>query len=75
MMEEKIAEPNQKETASLNTLSRIFDIPLWTLRKYASERRFPGIIKRGRNVYVDLKKFRAWLYEGEVQIEKGGKHK
>ncbi len=74
-MEEKIAEANQKETVSLNTLSQIFDIPLWTLRKYASERRFPGIIKRGRNVYVDIKKFRAWLYKGEVKIENGGKHK
>lgn len=53
----KVEFDGKKETASLNTLSKMFDIPLWSLRKWASQRKFPGIIKRGKSVYVDVEKF------------------
>lgn len=57
----------EKETNDLKGISEQFSIPLWTLRKWASERRFPGIIVVGkRRIYVDVKKFREWLYEGEI---------
>ena len=55
------------EVTDLRGLSVKFGIPLWTLRKWASERKFPGIIKNGRRVYVDILKFRNWFYEGELE--------
>jgi len=54
------------ECLSLRGLSERFSIPLWTLRKWAAERKFPGIIMRGRKIYVDIDKFREWFYEGEL---------
>ena len=54
------------ETISLRGLSERFSIPLWTLRKWAAKRQFPGIIKKGRKIYVDIDKFRKWFYEGEL---------
>jgi len=57
-----------RETKDLKGISEQFSIPLWTLRKWASERRFPGIIKVGeRRLYIDLKKFREWFYSGEIE--------
>ena len=56
----------KQELAKLKTLSEQFDIPLWTLRKWASERRFPGIIKLGRSVKVDISLFRQWIFEHRV---------
>jgi len=55
------------EVTDLRGLSVRFGVPLWTLRKWASERKFPGIIKTGRRVYVDISKFRNWFYEGELE--------
>jgi len=57
----------QKKTMKLETLSQTYDIPLWTIRKWASERRFPGIIKKGRSVYVDKGKFHDWFYKDEIK--------
>lgn len=56
------------ECLSLRGLSERFSIPLWTLRKWAAERKFPGIIKKGRKIYVDISKFRTWFYEDEIDI-------
>lgn len=52
-------------TARLERVSELYDVPLWTLRKWASQRRFPGIIRKkgGRRIYVDLKKFDDWFRE------------
>jgi len=59
---------NQKqETVQLKTLSKMFDIPLWTLRAWASKRTFPGIIKRNRSLYVVVERFREWFYKDEVK--------
>ena len=54
------------ETARLETISQIFDIPLSTLRKWASQRKFPGIIKLGRSVRVDVPVFRTWINDHRV---------
>jgi len=53
----------RKVTARLETLSEMYDIPLWTLRKLASHREFPGILKPvgKRRIYVDIKKFDEWF--------------
>lgn len=59
-----------QETAKLITISNMFDIPLWTLRKLASARKFPGIIKKGRSLYVDIQQFREWWYKDEIKIDK-----
>ena len=52
-----------KVTVRLESLAEIYDVPIFTLRKWASERRFPGIIKRRgeRRLYVDLSKFDLWF--------------
>jgi len=55
-----------KEIAKLKTVAEIFDIPLNTLRKMASERSFPGIIKLGRAVRVDIPTFRQWIQARRV---------
>ena len=54
------------EAARLETISKIFDIPLSTLRKWASERKFPGVIKLGRAVRVDVPTFREWIQSHRV---------
>jgi len=58
------------ETTSLRGLSERFSIPIWTLRKWAAERKFPGIIKKGRKIYVDIVKFREWLYNDEIDYKR-----
>ena len=63
-----------KRTAQLETLSEAYDIPLNTLRKWASKRRFPGIVKQrgGRRIYVDIEKFDCWFRQrGEEADAKG----
>lgn len=57
----------QSETLSLRDISEKFSIPLNTLRIWAAHRKFPGIIKCSRRVFVDVEKFRAWFYKGEVK--------
>lgn len=56
---------NVRRTVRLETLSEIYDIPLQTLRRWASKRKFPGIIKRRgeRRLYVNLSKFDEWCNE------------
>ena len=56
----------EKEIETLKGISERFDIPIWTLRKWASERKFPGIIKLGRSVKVDISLFRQWIFEHRV---------
>jgi hypothetical protein len=58
---------NTKTTMKLDRLANQYDIPLWTLRKWASERSFPGIIKKGRSIYVDVSKFEQWFLSFEIQ--------
>lgn len=69
-MNQSIARKTRK-TVSLKTLSEMYDIKLWTLRKMASQRAFPGIIKMGRRIYVVLEVFDAWFMSHELkdQIE------
>ncbi len=69
-----------KEFVPLKVLSEVFSIPMWTLYSYVNKRRFPGIIKLGSRIYVDLKRFRSWFLQHEVKtreysrnIEGGGK--
>jgi len=50
------------ETARLKTLATKFDIPINTLRVWASKGTFPGILKKGRAIYVDMEKFREWWF-------------
>jgi len=56
-----------KETAKLKTISEMFDIPLVTLRIWASKRLFPGIIKKDRSIYVNVKVFRDWWIENSEE--------
>lgn len=60
-----------KEITTLKGISERFDIPIWTLRKWASERKFPGIIKLGRSVKVDIPIFRQWVNSHRVDKPEG----
>lgn len=50
----------ERQMVTLKTLSEIFDMPLWTLRNWASRRIFP-LYKVNTRIYVDLSEFRTWL--------------
>lgn len=56
-----------RKTVRLETLSQLYDVPLQTLRKWAAQRMFPGIIKRkgARRLYVSLEAFDVWFKSGE----------
>lgn len=60
------------EQVTLDKLSEIFDIKLWTLRRYAAERRFP-LIKLGSRIYVNIEDFRNWLKGYEIKPQNGEK--
>lgn len=61
-------------TMRLDSLAKKYDVPLWTLRKWASNRAFPGIIKQGRSIYVNVSKFERWFLSQELENpdSKGG---
>jgi len=61
----------KQELAKLETISEKFDIPLSTLRKWASERKFDGIVKLGRAVRVDVSIFREWIQSHRVDGGRG----
>lgn len=67
-------EMKQRQTARLETISELYDVPLWTLRKWASKRMFPGIIQRKgtRRIYVDVEKFDTWLRSEAEGAGEGG---
>jgi len=58
---------DNKTTMKLDSLANQFDIPLWTLRKWTSERSYPGIIKKGTSVDVNVSKFEKWFLNHEIQ--------
>jgi len=62
----------KQELARLETVAEIFDIPLNTLRKWTSERKYPGIIKLGRAVRVDIPTFRQWIQDHRVDGKEKG---
>ena len=57
----------KQTTMRLEGISQLYDIPLWTLRKLASQRAFPGIIKRGASIYVIVSTFEKWFLGHEIQ--------
>lgn len=59
-------ELEKKELLTLGEVAERFSIPLWTLRTYASQRRFP-IVKLGRRIYVNPNEFRKWLDQFRVE--------
>lgn len=64
----------ERKTAQLEDVAAIYGIPLWTIRKWAANREFPGIIRRkgARRLYVDLAKFDAWFREETLEVTKEG---
>jgi len=50
-------------TVRLETLSKMYDVPIATIRRWARDRLFPGISVRkgGRRIYVDPEKFDRWF--------------
>jgi len=61
----------EPEVETLAQISRRFSIPLNTLRVWTSQRKFPGIIKFGRGVRVDVSVFRAWVQSKRVDAVRG----
>ena len=57
-----------KELPKLLTLNRVSDIwgiPLWTLRKAVQKKQVPHTRRLGR-IYIIRKKFEEWLSKGDV---------
>ena len=65
----------QRRTVKLETLSEIYDVPINTLRKWASRREFPGILKRrgARRIYVDVEKFDKWFRQTGEETDARGR--
>ena len=65
----------EKRTAQLETLAEAYDVPLNTLRKWASRREFPGILKRrgARRIYVDVEKFDCWFRQTGEETDTRGR--
>ena len=61
----------KREKITLRTLSIMFDIPLWTLRSWASKRLFP-IYKINTRIYVDINEFRIWQSQYYIEARKRG---
>jgi hypothetical protein len=59
---------------SLQEVSNIYNIPLWTLRAYVSKRFIPHR-RIGRRIYIDPERFEKWLSERDVEATEniGGK--
>jgi len=51
----------------------LYDIPIGTIRHWASDRKFPGITKRkgGRRIYVDPEQFDKWFRENDCNSQEG----
>jgi hypothetical protein len=62
----------ERRTAQLEDVAAMYGIPLSTVRKWAADRIFPGLVRRkgARRLYVDLEKFDAWFRSGEVEVTK-----
>ncbi len=61
----------KREKITLKSLSIMFDIPLWTLRSWASKRLFP-MYKISNRIYVDIEEFRIWQSQYYVEARKRG---
>ena len=66
IVKKQLLEESEKELLTLEEVTERFSIPLWTLRTYASQRKFP-IVKLGRRIYVNTHEFRQWLNRFRVE--------
>lgn len=66
IVKKQLLDESEKEQLTLEEVAEKFSIPLWTLRTYASQRRFP-IVKLGRRIYVNTNEFRQWLNRFRVE--------
>ena len=57
---------NTQKYYRLEDISEIFDIPLSTLRRWASERRFP-LYKISNLIRVSLEEFEEWWHKQRVR--------
>ncbi len=62
-----VCERNKHEPKLLNLkeISKIYSIPLSTLRRWASERRFP-IYKISNRILISIEEFEEWLNEQKI---------
>jgi len=66
MYEEVFMNIEQQKQLSLQQVSDIYGIPLWTLRAYISKRFIPHR-RIGRRIYVDRERFEKWLEARDVE--------
>lgn len=55
----------EQRTVQVKPCANMYGIPLWTFRKWVSQDKIPGILRKqgGRRVYIDLSKFDPWWRE------------
>ena len=58
---------------NLKQLSQVTSIPLSSLRRFASERRFPLYKINNSRILVDLEEFFKWLKESKIEARSGGR--
>lgn len=62
---------SQKVLFTLKEISERYSIPLSTLRRWASERRFP-LYKISNRIRVSAKEFEDWFQEFRIESSGGG---
>ena len=62
---------NEVKLLPLKKISEIYSIPLTTLRRWASERRFP-LYKISNRISVDVDEFNGWICKHKINLDKKG---
>ena len=61
-----------KKLVNLREVSEYYSMPLSTLRRWASERRFP-LYRVSNRIFVSPEQFESWLENSKIEaIESGG---
>lgn len=60
-------EVSDVQSVTLKTISKMFGIPLWTLRKWAAQRRF-SLYKVNTRIYVNPSEFLDWWRQYYIRV-------
>ena len=57
----------QKKQLTLQEVSEVYGMPIWTLRASISKRLIPHR-RIGRRIYIDRNRFEEWLTERDIEV-------
>jgi len=64
-------ESTKPRLVALKTISQVYSMPLSTLRRWSSERRFP-LYKISNRIFVDIDEFNEWVSKHKIEGVKNG---